>query len=183
VPLKNTNLQLHTYTGQTVKPTEVCTVTVNYEEQEKELLVCVVPGDGPTLLGRELLREITLNWKLLKLNAMEPDDLTDVLKRDKAVFGDDWGRLKDIKAKFLPKSGAKPTFCKPRPVALARKEAIERELDRLEAEWVLEKVTHSDWAAPIVTPIKTDGSVRVCSNLTSMLMCTLCLASKISTQD
>ena len=74
--------------------------------------------------------------------------------RHSAVFGHDLGCLKDFKAQFLLKSDAKPRFCKPRPFALAKKETIERELNRLEADGVLEKVTHSDWAVPIVTPIK-----------------------------
>ena len=81
------------------------------------------------LLGREWSREITLNWQLLKLNATKPDGLMDVLKRHIAVFGDDLGRLNDVKAQFLLKNDAKPRFCKPRPVALARKVATERKLD------------------------------------------------------
>lgn len=34
----------------------------------------------------------------------------------------------------------------------------------MEAEGVLEKIINSDWAAPIVTPIKKNGNVWVCSD-------------------
>ena len=42
------------------------------------------------------------------------------------------------------------------------KNRVEEVIDHLEADGVLEKVTHSDWTAPIVTVPKRDGSIRVC---------------------
>ena len=41
---------------------------------------------------------------------------------------------------------------------------MEQALDNLEAEGIIQKVTHSDWATPTVTPIKKDGTVRVCGD-------------------
>ena len=40
---------------------------------------------------------------------------------------------------------------------------MEDALDHLEAEGVIEKITHSDWAAPIVTK---DGTIRICGKVT-----------------
>ena len=42
--------------------------------------------------------------------------------------------------------------------AIRSKNAVGKELDCLEKEWVLEKVTHSDWASPIVAVPKGDDS-------------------------
>ena len=39
------------------------------------------------------------------------------------------------------------------------KAAVDEELDRLERIGVLEKISSSDWAAPIVTVPKKDGKV------------------------
>ncbi|XP_031550150.1 uncharacterized protein K02A2.6-like [Actinia tenebrosa] len=47
---------------------------------------------------------------------------------------------------------------------LARKPEVEQALDELEAEGVIVGVNYSEWAAPIVTPVKKDGSVRVCGD-------------------
>ena len=44
----------------------------------------------------------------------------------------------------------------------ALKSHVEEALNQLEADGVLKKVTHSDWAAPIVTVPKRDGSIRLC---------------------
>ena len=44
------------------------------------------------------------------------------------------------------------------------KEAIEAELDRLERAGVVEKVTHSKWAAPVVPVPKGDGRLRLCGD-------------------
>ena len=41
---------------------------------------------------------------------------------------------------------------------------IEEELDRLKREGIMEKVTHSEWATPIVAVPKLDGWVRLCGD-------------------
>ncbi|KAK2159261.1 hypothetical protein NP493_1730g00003 [Ridgeia piscesae] len=111
VPLESTTLQLHTYTGETVKPLGVLSVKVRYGEQSKYLQLYVMKGIGPTPLGREWLHSIRLNWPLMHLET--PSGFPDVLDRHAAVFSDELGR---------------------------------------------------EWAAPIVTPIKKDGEVRICGD-------------------
>ena len=41
---------------------------------------------------------------------------------------------------------------------------IDIELDRLEKAGILENVTHSDWASPIVPVPKNDGCMRICGD-------------------
>ena len=53
-----------------------------------------------------------------------------------------------------------PKFCKSRSVPFSIKQAIEEELDKLEEAGILEKVTYSEWAAPIVAVPKKDGIIR-----------------------
>ena len=40
----------------------------------------------------------------------------------------------------------------------------EKELDRLEQQGIIEKVSHSEWAAPIVAVPKTDGRFCICGD-------------------
>ena len=46
----------------------------------------------------------------------------------------------------------------------ALKQAVEQELDRLEALGIIEKVTHSQWAAPVVPVPKGGGKIRLCGD-------------------
>ena len=58
----------------------------------------------------------------------------------------------------------RPKFFKPHSVPYALREPIEEELDRLEHEGIIDKVTHSEWATPLVAVPKADGRVRLCGD-------------------
>ena len=74
-------------------------------------------------------------------------------------------RLCDIKARIsLLKSNSKPWFWKASPVALARRPLVEKELEKMAKEGIIKAVPHREWAAPIVTPLTKDGTVRICGN-------------------
>ena len=60
--------------------------------------------------------------------------------------------------------GSSSEFCKARPVPYALKEKVEKELERLENEGIIQKVDHSDWATPIVAVPKGDNTVRICGD-------------------
>jgi len=60
----------------------------------------------------------------------------------------------------------KPKFLKPRTVPYAVRSAIEEKIYCLELQGVLKKVTHSEWATPIVAVPKPDRQVRLCGDVT-----------------
>ena len=93
-----------------------------------------------------------------------PAGLPEIMERHAEVFQEELGLMDQFAAKLVVKPGARPRFCRPRPVLFALKGAIEWELNRLEETGVLEKVTHSDWAAPIVVVPKSDGTIRLCGD-------------------
>ena len=72
--------------------------------------------------------------------------------------------MKTFEATLQLKTGAKPKLCKARSVSFALKATIDRELDRLESEGILEKVSYSEWAAPIVPVPKPEGNIRLCGD-------------------
>ena len=51
---------------------------------------------------------------------------------------------------YVLREEAQPKYCKVRKIPFALKPVVGAELDRLEKEQVLEKVTHSYWATPLV---------------------------------
>lgn len=74
------------------------------------------------------------------------------------------GEINTFTATVSVREGAKPKFCKARPVPFALREAVERELDRLEKAGTIEKVKCSQWAAPVVPVPKGDGQLRPCGD-------------------
>ena len=65
------------------------TVNVQYHEQSATLPLVVVRGSGPTLLGRDWLQKITLDWKGIHQVQTDPTTmLNDVLNRHANVV---WG--------------------------------------------------------------------------------------------
>ena len=60
--LASVNTVLHTYTGELIKPLCLMDVVVHYREQQAVLPLHVLDGPGPSLLHREWLHTIRLDW-------------------------------------------------------------------------------------------------------------------------
>ena len=69
-----------------------------------------------------------------------------------------------MKASFHVKPNVNPVFCKATPVPHLTKTKVDDELDRLQSANIIEPVTYSQWAAPIVPILKSDGTVRICGD-------------------
>ena len=64
--LQKTSVQLKTYTGTPLKVLGMMNATVCYEQQTVTLPLLVVAGVGASLLGRNWLKQIALNWKAIQ---------------------------------------------------------------------------------------------------------------------
>ena len=124
----------------------------------------VVKGDGPTLLGRDWLRRIRLDWKAINQVRTPSPTLEEILAQNANVFREELGTVKGATAKIHVDPQAQPRFFRQRPVPYALKAKVDQELERLQQCGVIEPVQFSDWAAPIVPVMKRDGSVRVCGD-------------------
>ena len=165
--LNSTPVVLQTYTAESMAVLGVMVVQVKYGEYVDTHELYVVEGSGPSLLGRSWLETMRLDWQSLKVDSVTesaPKSLESLLQKYGEVFSSKPGTMKDFEAKLTVKPGTKPRFFRPRPVPYALLGAVEKELDRLEEIGVLEKVSHSDWAAPIVPVPKPDGTVRICGD-------------------
>ena len=90
--------------------------------------------------------------------------LNSVLDQHQALFKESLGTIEPYRATLHVQPDATPKFFKPCPLPLAIKDAIGRDLDRMEKEGVIEHVDHSQWAAPIGAVPKKDGSFRICGD-------------------
>ena len=62
ITLKKADVVLKTYTNERMTVMGELLVQVTYEQQCEHLLIVIVAGDGPSLLGRNRLKHIRLNW-------------------------------------------------------------------------------------------------------------------------
>ncbi len=166
--LSSSTLRLRTYTGGklNILGEFVSPVTINGET--KSMLVTVVDGDGPALLGRNWLLQTRLNWQSM-YRMGDPEDsvpaaISDRLRPYRDVFTGELGLIKTNPIHLDLKADAVPKFHRPRPVPFSLHDRVKMELNRLEKTGVLKKVQHSEWAAPIVVVDKPDGGTRICGD-------------------
>ena len=155
--------KLRTYTGEEIPVMGRVTVKVQHRGQEEQLSLVVVAGEGPSLLGRDWLSKLKLDWKSI-FSTQVQETLQEVLERHEAVFGPELGCVQGTTAKLQVDPEAAPRFCKARTVPYALRSRVEQELQRLVSQGVIEQVEFSDWAAPIVPIVKPDGSIRICGD-------------------
>lgn len=158
--LQAADVRLKTYTGDCLPLMGAVQANLVYQGQEAAVRLFVVKGEGPSLLGRDILKKIRLNWGEIKhIRAVE-----DMLAKYADVFKDELGTLQGTTVKLSVDPTAQPRFFKPRPVPYAMKAKVEAELERLQRLGVIEPIEFSDWAAPIVPVLKDDGQARICGD-------------------
>ena len=160
--LQKSNTVLRTYSGEQIRVVGNIDVSVKYNTQVVTLPLLVIEGEGPSLLGRNWLKHIKLDWK--SIHIMKGDDLQLMLERHRGAFRDGLGKLQGYQAKIIIEPEATPKFCKARTVPYSMKVKIEEELDRLVSLGILQPVQFSDWAMPIVPVLKSHKSVRICGD-------------------
>ena len=162
-PMKPSQLKLRTYTGEPLKACGEVTVVVRHHDQAVELPLSVFPGNGASLLGRNWMEKLRLDWQTVhQLHSLKKP--TDPFAWFPELFNDDLGTMKDVKASIHVKPNTNQVFCKARMVPYLMKTKVDDELDRLQSANIIEPVTYSQWAAPIVSILKSDGTVRICGD-------------------
>ena len=165
-PLHVPKVKLRTYTSDPIHVVGQRTVEVKYQGYTGQHDLYVVAGNGPSLIGRDWLTHIRLDWGSIKSVARSDANLEveKLMEKYASVFQAGPGLMKQFSACLTLKADARPRFCRPRSVPYAIKEKVGHELDRLEGAGVLRKIDYSDWAAPIVPVPKPDGSIRICGD-------------------
>ncbi|GFT68684.1 retrovirus-related Pol polyprotein from transposon 412 [Trichonephila clavipes] len=132
-PIKPTNIVFKTYKGDSIIPLGYVTVRVQYKNQKVNLNLYIVKENLDTILGREWLYKIHLDWPAIKaFRAKTEQNLNNLLREYKDIFDDKLGEINNYEAKLKLRHGVKPIFCRVRTVPFALKGRVENEIDRLE---------------------------------------------------
>ncbi len=159
--LHKTDIVLRSYSGEQIQPKGVAEVIVQSGDQQRKLPLVVVQGNQPSLLGRNWLEKLQINWREVK-KLSHSTKLEALLAKHLGLFQGGLGKMKRVKARIHMKPDVMPKFHRPRPVPFALRPRVEEERQRLVEQGTIEPVRHSDWATPIMAIVKPDRTVRVC---------------------
>ncbi|XP_071810750.1 uncharacterized protein [Apostichopus japonicus] len=124
---------------------------ITYQGRPYQLPAYIVKGKRPSLLGREWLRDIKLDWhSIFAVEGSQPVTVQELKVKYPTVFATEGRPIEGFKANVQVADGTVPKFFKPRSVPYSLKPKVEAELKRLVNEQIITKVDRSDWATPIV---------------------------------
>ena len=158
-----TDVRLRTYTGEPIEIRGEIRVEVTLSNQQHEVKLLVVAGNGPSLLGRDWLDVLKLKWSnthQLRCSA----DIEAILSDHAVLFSDELGCIKGVHAKIHVDASVSPKYHRARSIPYALWGKVDAELERLQEKGVIEPVRFSEWAAPVVPVMKGDGSIRICGD-------------------
>lgn len=161
--LDPSDIKLQTYSGEVIPVMGLFQVQVKHNQQDVTLPLLVVEGDGPSLLGRNWLRTLRLDWHGI-YHVHMTNSIEHVTQKYQDVFNQELGCVHDVKAKINISNGAKPKFFKARSVSYYNKQKVEAELERLQTQGIITPVTYSEWATPVVPVAKPDNKIRLCGD-------------------
>ena len=71
-PILKTSVVLKTYSGETLRVIGKINVSIKHEHQETAADIFIIEGTGTTLIGRDILERIKMNWSTVnKVNSEE----------------------------------------------------------------------------------------------------------------
>ncbi|XP_060547811.1 uncharacterized protein K02A2.6-like [Pantherophis guttatus] len=135
---------------------------VQYGEFTEKLPLTIVSDNLPSLLGMDWFRALGMGFTGVRnVRSTLKEDL---MQEFQDVFDERLGKYVGTPISFNLNPNIAPIRLKPRRVPFALKPKIDIELDKLIKQGVLVPVDHANWETPIVTPVKPDGSVRICAD-------------------
>ena len=104
-PLRPSGIQLRTYTGGNLEVLGKLIARVNYGMQERQAPLLVVKGNGPSLLGRDWLGKLQLDWAAIyKLET----PLEQLMRRYATIFRKELSTVDGIQPHLEVREGAVP---------------------------------------------------------------------------
>ncbi|KRZ34848.1 Uncharacterized protein T4C_5859 [Trichinella pseudospiralis] len=163
IRLEPITVKLATFQGELVKVKGSCSVNVPYGNIHRTLALIVAKGHCPNVLRLNWFESLGILSGVHRLTSTPPQ-ISEVLRKYRSVFTEELGMYVGKPVSLDLDPNVTPICMKARKVPFALREKIDAELDKLVEQGVLEPVDHPVWSTPIVTPVKPDGTVRICGD-------------------
>ena len=162
VSLKCTRVKAKSYSNDPIKFLGEVELSVTYRG-DTILNSFLVVENKVSLIGRDLLSKLGLVIYKTPVVSVKSVCVDVIAKYKDYLCSSFKSQVKD-KVSIALNSVNKPMFCKARVVPIRLKAAVKTELKKLEASGIISRVSHSEWASPIVCTLKRDGNVRICGD-------------------
>ena len=156
--LRKSRLVLKTYTDELMTVVGQLNVRVTYGSQEQKLIVVVIGGNGSSFSTGNRLE------KIASVQATRSESMSTLTEQHRQLFSYKLVIITSYKVKLQVRPEAAPRFYKTCPVPFAIRASIGKELDLLAKQGIIEEVSHSNCAAPIISVPKKDCRFRICGN-------------------
>lgn len=156
--LQPSKTKIQGVTGNSLNVLGQFTAFVRVKENSSKITF-IVTDSGPLVLGLDALHALKLNL------VFQTSSSVDMPNEIQALIGkchQNTGGMQTTPADF--DITGDPKFLKARPVPYGLRAAVENNLNELVQSGILKPVTSSQWATPIVTPLKANGQPRICGD-------------------
>jgi hypothetical protein len=153
---------LKAYNGSTIPCYGI--TTLNCKTEEGDWTSCkfyIVDVTGPAICGLQMSQKMGL----ITMHCSMEEESCNTVEDLKRHFSDQFDRIGNLPgvATLHLMEDAVPFIDAPRKYSIHLKPKLKAELDKMESQQVIAKVTgHSDWCSSLATSIKRDGEIRVC---------------------
>ncbi|KAL7289527.1 hypothetical protein TKK_0016502 [Trichogramma kaykai] len=127
-------------------------------------LVVTEQNNGKSLFGRDLMKIFGMYIAGIDSVCETPNDVQSMIDKYATLFDGKLGKFTGCKVSLTIKPGSAPIYRKPHTTPFAFKSKVEKELQLLEEQGIIEKVDTSNWGTPLVPVLKPDGNIRVCAS-------------------
>ena len=164
--LCNSKMKIHPYGSKPVKCKHCYIGTIMHGDHVANVCIYIVKQDVEFLLSGRICEElgiIEFNPKPVRraTSAAGPFK-SELISRFPKVFADKVGRMKDYQVKLYVDESVPPVAERRRPVPFHLREKRNKELDKMEAEGLIEEHEGpAPWISNTVLTPKDDGSTRV----------------------
>lgn len=160
--LKPSNVILRTWTQEKIRVLGSIETKVQCGARSATLPLLVAPGNSPSLMGRNWFSALGISVTGMHKVGGREDWL---LKEEfQEIFKDGLGTYTGPEVSIELDEMVQPIFMKSRKVPFPLKVKVEEEIERQIQLGVLEPVSYSKWASPVVPVLKPDGTVRLCGD-------------------